>query len=361
MRLDRWLSNVDCADTFIRTCRGIEMSIWKSHGLLLINNNQKENKKTVSVIVRFRILFLFFMVLAFLSNNCGAFRLGINSCVEVASTQWHCWDPTCWSNQTVCSWFSSFREHAVSWVRSLVLFKCRTRAANRGGAPQASYDKCRHRNYFQTRPLQAFPKKVNILWGQRSLWCDQTRVELHRSTCLASRILTQKEPFLRSKFTAAQNLDMLNAGQSPNADSPPRDHLITMAKLKKKTYKSSFEKWKNLNILGDLWERMMNMLSTTHVRMAVWELKTWRRQRLDDWKFARGVFPSEYPQKHTVCTDLLCRSGEGRGRLKIVCGAPRPMAWWGNKCLLSRTIDNFDSLWKVLHQLKPRASTAWCN
>ena len=26
-----------------------------------------------------------------------------------------------------------------------------------------------------------------------------------------------------------------DAGQSPNADSPPRDHLITMVKLQKKT------------------------------------------------------------------------------------------------------------------------------
>ena len=44
-----------------------------------------------------------------------------------------------------------------------------------------------------------------------------------------------------------------------------------------------------------------------------------------------GVFPSECPQEHTACTDLLCRSGEGRGRLIIVCGAPRPTAWQGNK------------------------------
>ena len=34
-----------------------------------------------------------------------------------------------------------------------------TRAAGGGGAPQASYDKRRHRNCFSTRPLQAFPKK----------------------------------------------------------------------------------------------------------------------------------------------------------------------------------------------------------
>ena len=43
-----------------------------------------------------------------------------------------------------------------------------TRTADRGGAPQASSDKRRHRNCFQTRPLQAFPKS-NFSWGQRSV------------------------------------------------------------------------------------------------------------------------------------------------------------------------------------------------
>ena len=33
------------------------------------------------------------------------------------------------------------------------------KSASRGAAPQASYDRRRHRNYFLTRPAQAFPKK----------------------------------------------------------------------------------------------------------------------------------------------------------------------------------------------------------
>ena len=41
--------------------------------------------------------------------------------------------------------------------------------ADRRGAPQASYDIRRHRNCFPTRPAQAFPKKINISWGQRSV------------------------------------------------------------------------------------------------------------------------------------------------------------------------------------------------
>ena len=67
----------------------------------------------------------------------------------------------------------------------------------------------------------------------RSKSCRLNYIHLH-STCLASRISTPKEPF-PSEFTAALNLDMLDAGRSPNADSPPRGHLITMVKLKKKT------------------------------------------------------------------------------------------------------------------------------
>ena len=68
-----------------------------------------------------------------------------------------------------------------------------TRAACRGGAPQAPYDKRKLRNCFQTRPMQAFPKSKHLLRSEVS-WCNQTRVdiELHRSTCSASRISTQK-------------------------------------------------------------------------------------------------------------------------------------------------------------------------
>ena len=98
-----------------------------------------------------------------------------------------------------------------------------TRGANRGVAPQA-YDKWRHGNSFQTRSLQEFPRSKYLLRSEVSL-CDQTCVdsELHWFTCFASRISTQKEPFARSEFTAALNLDMLDAGRSSNADFTPRD------------------------------------------------------------------------------------------------------------------------------------------
>ena len=59
-------------------------------------------------------------------------------------------------------------------------------------------------------------------------------IDLHAK--LASRILTQKEPFPRSEFTPALHLDMLDADRSPNAESPrsSRDRLISMVKRKER-------------------------------------------------------------------------------------------------------------------------------
>ena len=61
-------------------------------------------------------------------------------------------------------------------------------------------------------------QKSKHLWGQRSV--DTIKFayfQLYRSTCSASRISTQKEPFLRSEFTLALNLSKLDAGRSLNA------------------------------------------------------------------------------------------------------------------------------------------------
>ena len=84
-------------------------------------------------------------------------------------------------------------------------------------------------------------------WKRKVSWCDQTRVDLHlhRSTCLVSRILTQKEPFPRSEFMLVLQLDILDVDRSPSANSPPRDRLITMIKLKKKWSKMVSENEKN--------------------------------------------------------------------------------------------------------------------
>ena len=122
------------------------------------------------------------------------------------------------------------------------------------------------------------------------------------------------------------NLDMLDAGRSPNADSPPRDHLITMVKLKKKTYKKVVSK--NEKPEHPRWSVRKNddyVMDYTCEDgcVKVENLKTAKTRLL---KVRQGVFPSVCPQEHIACTDLLCRSGEGRGRLKIACEAPRPLA-----------------------------------
>ena len=120
-----------------------------------------------------------------------------------------------------------------------------TRSANRGGALQASYDKRRRWNCFQTWPLQAF-RKVNILWGQRSVepiklvytWRSWT-------TSIYKLSVTDFDPkgtISKVRVSAGLYLDILDAGRSPNTAESPRssrtqapDRLITMVKLKKKS------------------------------------------------------------------------------------------------------------------------------
>ena len=68
---------------------------------------------------------------------------------------------------------------------------------NLGTETAFRHDHCKH-----------FQKSKHLL-GSEVSWCDQSLVDLqHRSTCLASRISTQKEPFPRSEFMLALNLDM---------------------------------------------------------------------------------------------------------------------------------------------------------
>ena len=100
--------------------------------------------------------------------------------------------------------------------------------ASRCGAPQASYDRRRHGNNFHFQNpesesickanAQAFP--INASISKKKKTSLEVRGELmqshqhrsspvsiymykweDRSTCLASRISTQKEPFPRSEFT----------------------------------------------------------------------------------------------------------------------------------------------------------------
>ena len=79
--------------------------------------------------------------------------------------------------------------------------------------------------------------------------------------------------------------------------SPPPPSPSTLYKNWKRNRKNSFEERKILNILGDLWEKLMSTISTTYARMAVWKLLTWSRQILDDWMFARGDAPKLVPTR----------------------------------------------------------------
>ena len=128
---------------------------------------------------------------------------------------------------------------------------------------------------------------------------------------LASRISTQKDPFPRSEYTAALNFDMLDAGRPPNADSPPKDQFWSpWWTLKRKRKKVVSENEKPEHPLRSV-RKLMNTLSTTHARMAVWKLKTWRRQRLDDWMFARGCSQAS-AHKSTLRVLIYC-AGQVRG------------------------------------------------
>ena len=73
-------------------------------------------------------------------------------------------------------------------------------------------------------------------------------------------------------------------------------------------------------------KKMMNTLSTTHARMAVWKLKTWRGQRLDAWKFARGCSQAS-AHKSTVRVPIYCagqvRGGEGASNKSACRGGAR--------------------------------------
>ena len=100
-----------------------------------------------------------------------------------------------------------------------------------GGAPQASYDKRRHRNCFQTWPLQANPKKETSLdLGSEVSWCD------HR---LAQ---TSKEAFSEVRVHAGTTQVDFEVERPPPADSPPGDLLITMVKETVILHKKEFRK-----------------------------------------------------------------------------------------------------------------------
>ena len=113
--------------------------------------------------------------------------------------------------------------------RQRVKLLCDTRTASRAGAPQASYDKRRHRNCFQTRPLEAFQKSKHLL-GSKISWCD------HRLASCADL----DRSILRGKSSRIGTTQVdFEVDRPPHADSSPGDFLITMVKKPVTTYSHS--------------------------------------------------------------------------------------------------------------------------
>ena len=88
-------------------------------------------------------------------------------------------------------------------------------------------------------------------------------------------------------------------------------------------------------------------------------VKTWRRQRLDDWKFARRVFPSEFPQEHPVCTDLLCRWGEAMSTRTLVAVEPRRLLMTDVGTETAFRLDQRKQFQKSKHLLRSKVN--WCD
>ena len=151
-------------------------------------------------------------------------------------------------------------------------------------------------------------KKVNVSEVRDQLIRSNSRIfQLHWSTCSAWGISSQKEPFPRSEFTLALNLDIPDVGWSPNAvrdhvgtaqvdfeddrpspaDSPPADLLITMVKETVILYKKEFRKMKkcetfsSLSLIWKWWKRYW-------LRDCPWLCQSCKRGYVYIKTFARG-------------------------------------------------------------------------
>ena len=101
-------------------------------------------------------------------------------------------------------------------------------------------------------------------------WCNQTCIDLHlrRSTCLASRIRTKINI---SEVRVHAGALFEHPGWWSIAKCSRRFTKFSWSfnhhgKSEKEMLKNCFEKWNktNLKVLGDLWEKLMKMLSTTN-------------------------------------------------------------------------------------------------
>ena len=193
-----------------------------------------------------------------------------------------------------------------------------TRAAGRGGASQASYEKRRHRNCFQRRPWKHFQKSKHLLRSEVS-WCDQTHVDLqlHRSTCLASRILSQKEPFPRSEFAPGHlwTYSGMLTGRSPKCRisttfSKSFDHH---GKTKKRIFEREFRKTKKPELpqksVSSFDQKVFDYaLEDACVKVA--NVKSGKKNARQGYV---SLHTPKSPEEHPACPIFSAVGGEGRG------------------------------------------------
>ena len=115
---------------------------------------------------------------------------------------------------------------------------------------------------------------------------DRGQLRRAKRTCRSTptsiyvRILIQKELRARSEFTPALHLVIPDANGSSTADSSQRDidHLITKFFKAKEIGKPKFRKVNNLNVLKDLWVKLMKTLSTTQAtQLQAVSSRSWSR------------------------------------------------------------------------------------
>ena len=149
------------------------------------------------------------------------------------------------------------------------------------------------------RHLHAFSKSKHLL-GSEVSWCD------HR---LAQ---TQKEAFSEVRVLAGTTQVDFEVDRQPPADSPPGDHLIT-GKGNDKKELQKIEKKKETEIAFDC-EIARDCVEFANVVI--------------------GLCKKSFARTHAAIhkpTSAQRLSDHGDTHLIIVCGAPRPMGWRGNK------------------------------
>ena len=190
-----------------------------------------------------------------------------------------------------------------------------TRAASRG-TPQASNDKRRHRNFFQTQRMQSVFKKVYSL----EIRGQMMRSNEYRSSPASIYMLsvTDFDPkgtisevrvHAGAKFRHTKCWSIAKCGFSMKF-SKSFDHH---GKTKNEIVKKLVSKNENLNILRDLWG---NLMTCYQLRMRGWLCESCKRKVGKDSmnECSPGARSQACPHKSTLRVPVYC-AGKVRGRV----------------------------------------------